>query len=71
MGGAAWAASGALLGDDPRRLADLAVVLGVGLVGAGLVLVAYQLLGVRRALTTRESVPAPPESASASAEVVV
>jgi putative peptidoglycan lipid II flippase len=71
VGGAGWAASGALLGDDPRRLADLAVVLGAGLVGAGLVLVAYQLLGVRRALTTRESVPAPPESASESAEVVV
>jgi putative peptidoglycan lipid II flippase len=71
VGGAGWAASGALLGDDPRRLADLAVVVGVGLVGAGLVLVAYQVLGVRRALTTRESVPAPRESASASADVVV
>jgi putative peptidoglycan lipid II flippase len=66
-GGGAWALSGALLGDDPSRLADLAVVAGVGLLGAGLVLVAYQLLGVRRALTTRESVAAPP----ASTEVVV
>ena len=69
VGGAAWAASGALLGDDPRRLADLAVVVVVGLAGAGLVLAAYHVLGVRRALTTRESVPAPPEATSA--EVVV
>jgi putative peptidoglycan lipid II flippase len=67
VGGAAWAVSGALLGDDPARLADLAVVAGVGLLGAGLVLAAYQVLGVRRALTTRESVPGP----AAPAEVVV
>jgi hypothetical protein len=53
----AWAVSGAVLGDDPGRLADLAVVAGLGLIGAGLVLVGYRVLGVREALTTRQSVP--------------
>jgi putative peptidoglycan lipid II flippase len=59
VGVAAWAASGALLGDDPTRLADAAVVAGVGLAGAGAVLVAYRLLGVPAALSTRAPVPGP------------
>jgi hypothetical protein len=57
VGVAAWAVSGAVLGDDSARLADLAVVAGLGLTGAGLVLVGYRVLGVRAALTTRQSVP--------------
>jgi len=61
----AWAVSGAVLGDEPGRLADLAAVAGLGLIGAGLVLVAYRVLGVREALTTRESVP---RSEAAAAE---
>jgi hypothetical protein len=52
-----WAVSGALLGDDPGRLADIAVVAGTGLAGAALVLGGYRVLGVRSALTTRQSVP--------------
>jgi putative peptidoglycan lipid II flippase len=59
VGVAAWAASGALLGDDPSRLADAVVVAGVGLAGAGAVLVAYRLLGVPAALSTRAPVPGP------------
>jgi putative peptidoglycan lipid II flippase len=54
---AVWAVSGALLGDDPGRLADIAVVAGTGLAGAALVLGGYRVLGVRSALTTRQSVP--------------
>jgi uncharacterized membrane protein YhiD involved in acid resistance len=57
VGVGAWAVSGAVLGDDPGRLADLAVVAGLGLVGAGVVLAGYLVLGVREALTTRQSVP--------------
>ncbi len=57
VGAAAWAVSGALLGDDSGRLADAAVVAGLGVVGAGVVLGAYRVLGVRSALTQRESVP--------------
>jgi putative peptidoglycan lipid II flippase len=54
---AVWAVGGALLGDDPGRLADIAVVAGTGLAGAALVLAGYRVLGVRSALTTRQSVP--------------
>jgi putative peptidoglycan lipid II flippase len=65
VGAGAWAVSGAVLGDDPGRLADLAVVAGLGLVGAGVVLAGYRVLGVREALTTRQSVP---RSEAAAAE---
>jgi putative peptidoglycan lipid II flippase len=63
-----WLAAGAILPDDPRRIADAAVVAGLGLVGAGLVLAGYRITGVRRALTTRQSVPGP--AAPADAEVL-
>jgi putative peptidoglycan lipid II flippase len=70
VGLAVWAASGALLGDDPSRLADAAVVAGLGLAGAGAVLVAYRLLGVPAALSTRTPVPAPTGASGATPEVV-
>jgi putative peptidoglycan lipid II flippase len=70
VGLAVWAASGALLGDDPSRLADAAVVAGLGLAGAGAVLVAYRLLGVPAALSTRTPVPAPTGTSGATPEVV-
>jgi putative peptidoglycan lipid II flippase len=57
-----WLASGALLPDDPSRLADLVAVAVFGLVGAGLVLAADRVLGVRAALTVRAS----PEGAGAA-----
>jgi putative peptidoglycan lipid II flippase len=55
---AAWAVSGALLDAGSSRGANLAVVAGLGLAGAGLVLVGYRALGVRAALSVRT--PAPP-----------
>jgi putative peptidoglycan lipid II flippase len=48
-----WLASGAVLPDDPSRLADLVAVAVFGLVGAGLVLAGDRVLGVRSALTVR------------------
>ena len=56
-----WAASEALLGDDPGRLAALATVTAIVAVGAGVVIAGYRLLGVRAALSTRAAagVPAP------------
>ncbi|HKE77365.1 MAG TPA: lipid II flippase MurJ [Acidimicrobiales bacterium] len=54
-----WLAVGALLPDDPSRLADAAAVAALGAVGAGIVLAGYRLAGVREALTTRQSLPAP------------
>jgi putative peptidoglycan lipid II flippase len=48
-----WAATEALLGDDPGRLAALAAVMAVAAVGAGVVVAGYRLLGVAGALSTR------------------
>jgi putative peptidoglycan lipid II flippase len=53
VGGAAWAAGQAVLGDDPARLADLAFVAVAGGLGGAVVLGAYRLLGVRAALSAR------------------
>ena len=50
---AVWAAGRQLTGDDPSRALDLVVVVGLGALGAGLVLVADRLLGVPAALTDR------------------
>jgi hypothetical protein len=48
-----WAASQAVLGDDPARLAALATVMVIAAVGAGVVIAGYRLLGVPAALSTR------------------
>ena len=64
-----WLAAGAILPDDPRKIADAAVVAALGLIGAGLVLAGYRITGVRQALTTRESVPGP-AAAPVDAEVL-
>ncbi len=64
VGLGAWAVSRAALDGDTGRLADLAAVAGLGLVGAGLVVLGYRALGVRDALSERASVPptvGPPE----------
>jgi putative peptidoglycan lipid II flippase len=55
VGGAAWAAGQAVLGDDPARLADLAFVAVAGGLGGAVVLGAYRLLGVRAALSARDA----------------
>ena len=44
---------------DSGRIATLAVLAGLGLAGAGIVLGGYQLLGVRPALSERAGVAAP------------
>jgi putative peptidoglycan lipid II flippase len=54
IGGAAWLAARAVLGDDPARWADTAVLVLAGAVGGGLILVSYRALGVLRGLTRRE-----------------
>ena len=62
VGLAAWWAAGQLVDADSGRAADLVVVAGLGLAGAGLIFAADQLLGVRRALSRRQSVtPATPD----------
>jgi putative peptidoglycan lipid II flippase len=64
VGLGAWVASRAVLDGDSSRVANLAVVAGLGLVGAGLVVLGYRALGVRGALSERTTVPppaAPPE----------
>jgi putative peptidoglycan lipid II flippase len=57
-----WAASEAVLGNDPSRLAALATVMAIVAVGAGVVVAGYRLLGVPAALSTRVAadVPVPP-----------
>jgi putative peptidoglycan lipid II flippase len=60
VGGAAWLAQRWLLPPDPSRIADLAVVAGVGLAGGGLVMAGYRLLGVNGSLSTRLPVPGAP-----------
>ena len=52
-----WLVGRELTAGDPSRLLDLAVVVGLGLVGAGMILVGDQVLGVRRALSSRMPVP--------------
>ncbi|HET6663057.1 MAG TPA: lipid II flippase MurJ [Acidimicrobiales bacterium] len=54
-----WAASEALLGDDPGRLAALATVMAIVAVGAGVVIAGYRLLGVPAALSTRAAAGVP------------
>jgi putative peptidoglycan lipid II flippase len=53
VGVAAWAASRSVLGTDPGRVADLAVLAAVGVVGGALVLGGYRALGVPGTLTPR------------------
>jgi putative peptidoglycan lipid II flippase len=48
-----WAASQAVLGDDPGRLAALATVMVIAAIGAGVVVAGYRLLGVPAALSAR------------------
>jgi putative peptidoglycan lipid II flippase len=67
VGTAVWIAAGALLDGASARLVNLVVVSGLGLAGAGAVLVGYRVLGVRRALSTRVPVPPPGAAAEASA----
>ena len=57
VGLGAWATCGWLLGDDPSRLADFAVLAGVGIGGSVLILGGYAILGVPSALTRRATVP--------------
>jgi putative peptidoglycan lipid II flippase len=66
-GTAAWVTAGALLDGASARLVNLVVVSGLGLAGAGAVLVGYRVLGVRRALSDRVPVPPPGAAAEASA----
>ncbi len=67
VGTAAWVTAGALLDEASARLVTLVVVGGLGLAGAGAVLVGYRVLGVRRALSDRVPVAPPGEAAEASA----
>ncbi|HEX5365163.1 MAG TPA: lipid II flippase MurJ [Acidimicrobiales bacterium] len=57
VGVAAWLA-GRQLTAGGGRITDLAVVVGAGLVGAALVVAGDEVLGVRRALSTRAGQPA-------------
>ena len=68
VGLAAWWAADRLVDAGSSRVADLAVVAGLGLVGAGLILAAYQVLGVRRALSDREPAVPPAPGPSTTAE---
>jgi putative peptidoglycan lipid II flippase len=71
-----WAASQAVLGDDPARLAALATVMVIAAVGAGVVIAGYRLLGVPAALSTRAAAVAatadsrPDESTAVPPEVL-
>jgi putative peptidoglycan lipid II flippase len=58
-----WAASQAVLGDDPGRLAALATVMVIAAIGAGVVVAGYRLLGVSAALSARGAPPRPPVAA--------
>jgi putative peptidoglycan lipid II flippase len=59
VGVGGWAASEAVLGEDPGRLAALATVMAIAVIGAGAVVAGYRLLGVPGALSTREPGDAP------------
>jgi putative peptidoglycan lipid II flippase len=52
-----WAVSRAVLDASSARAANLVVVAGLGLAGAGLVVAGYRVLGVRSALSVRTPVP--------------
>jgi putative peptidoglycan lipid II flippase len=52
-----WAVGRAVLDASSSRAANLVVVAGLGLLGAGLVVVGYRVLGVRSALSVRTPVP--------------
>ena len=58
-GVAGWAASEAVLGEDPGRLAALATVMVIAAIGAGVVVAGYRLLGVPAALSTRAAADVP------------
>jgi putative peptidoglycan lipid II flippase len=58
-----WAASQAVLGDDPGRLAALATVMVIAAIGAGVVVAGYRLLGVSAALSARGAPPGTPVAA--------
>jgi putative peptidoglycan lipid II flippase len=57
-----WAASDAVLGDDPGRLAALATVMVIVAIGAGVVVAGYRLLGVPAALSKRAAADVPAAS---------
>jgi putative peptidoglycan lipid II flippase len=57
-----WAASEAVLGDDPGRLAALATVMVIVAIGAGVVVAGYRLLGVPAALSRRTAADVPAAS---------
>jgi putative peptidoglycan lipid II flippase len=57
-----WAASEAVLGDDPGRLAALATVMVIVTIGAGVVVAGYRLLGVPAALSKRAAADVPEAS---------
>jgi putative peptidoglycan lipid II flippase len=59
VGVGGWAASEAVLGEDPGRLAALATVMAIAAIGAGAVVAGFRLLGVPGALSTREPADAP------------
>lgn len=58
-GVAGWAASQALLGGDPGRVATLGGVFAIAVGGAAIVLAGYRLLGVPGALSARTGAAAP------------
>jgi putative peptidoglycan lipid II flippase len=58
-GVAGWAASEAVLGEDPGRLAALATVMVIAAIGAGVVVAGNRLLGVPAALSTRAAAGVP------------
>ena len=66
VGTVVWVAAGVLVDGASARLVNLVVVSGLGLAGAGAVLVGYRLLGVRRALSDRVPVAPPGAAAEAS-----
>jgi putative peptidoglycan lipid II flippase len=57
-----WAASEAVLGDDPGRLAALATVMVIAAIGAGVVVAGYRLLGVPATLSKRAASDVPATS---------
>jgi putative peptidoglycan lipid II flippase len=73
VGVGVWWAAERLVDADSSRAADLVVVAGLALVGGGLILAADQVLGVRRALSRRQSVapatPGPTTTAEPTTEV--